>query len=52
VIVVEQNAHLALGVAQQAHVLETGRIVLSGTAEQIRADEQVTRSYLGIQVKP
>ncbi|TCJ93262.1 ABC transporter ATP-binding protein [Nocardia alba] len=52
VIVVEQNAHLALGIAQQAHVLETGRIVLSGTAAQIRADEQVTRSYLGIQVKP
>lgn len=52
VIVVEQNAHLALNVAQQAHVLETGRIVLSGTAAEIRADEQVIRSYLGIQVKP
>ncbi|MFF2088121.1 ABC transporter ATP-binding protein [Nocardia sp. NPDC058176] len=52
VIVVEQNAHLALGIAHQAHVLETGRIVLSGTADQIRADEQVTRSYLGIQVRP
>ncbi len=52
VIVVEQNAHLALGIAHQAHVLESGRIVLSGTAAQIRADEQVTRSYLGIRVRP
>ncbi|MFC6014501.1 ABC transporter ATP-binding protein [Nocardia lasii] len=51
VIVVEQNAHLALSVAHQAHVLETGRIVLSGTAAQIRADEQVTRSYLGYRVQ-
>ncbi|MCK2213804.1 ABC transporter ATP-binding protein [Actinomadura sp. ATCC 31491] len=50
VVVVEQNAHLALGVARQAHVLETGRIVLSGTAEQIRADEQVAQSYLGYRV--
>ncbi|MGN9843142.1 ABC transporter ATP-binding protein [Nonomuraea sp. H19] len=50
VVVVEQNAHLALGIAQQAHVLETGRIVLSGTAAQIRADEQVAQSYLGYRV--
>ncbi|MEV4173269.1 ABC transporter ATP-binding protein [Nonomuraea sp. NPDC049709] len=50
VVVVEQNAHLALGIAQQAHVLETGRIVLSGTAEDIRADEQVAQSYLGYRV--
>ncbi|MDP9844334.1 ABC transporter ATP-binding protein [Streptosporangium lutulentum] len=50
VVVVEQNAHLALSVAQQAHVLESGRIVLSGSAEQIRADEQVAQSYLGYRV--
>ncbi|QLY31753.1 ABC transporter ATP-binding protein [Nocardia huaxiensis] len=50
VLVVEQNAHLALGVAHQAHVLETGRIVLSGTADQIRDNEQVARSYLGYRV--
>ncbi|MEU6711215.1 ABC transporter ATP-binding protein [Nonomuraea sp. NPDC046802] len=50
VVVVEQNAHLALGIAQQAHVLEAGRIVLSGTAERIRADEQVAQSYLGYRV--
>ncbi|MET7773588.1 ABC transporter ATP-binding protein [Nocardia sp. NPDC005366] len=50
VIVVEQNAHLALATAHHAHVLETGRIVLSGTASQIRADERVVQSYLGYQV--
>ncbi|NUR86564.1 MAG: ABC transporter ATP-binding protein [Nonomuraea sp.] len=50
VVVVEQNAHLALGIARQAHVLETGRIVLSGTAAEIRADEQVAQSYLGYRV--
>ncbi|MBA9003949.1 ABC transporter ATP-binding protein [Thermomonospora cellulosilytica] len=50
VVVVEQNAHLALGIARHAHVLETGRIVLSGTAADIRADEQVAQSYLGYRV--
>ncbi|MET8652495.1 ABC transporter ATP-binding protein [Nocardia aurea] len=50
VIVVEQNAHLALATAHHAHVLETGRIVLSGTAAEIRADERVVQSYLGYQV--
>ncbi|WP_067535321.1 ABC transporter ATP-binding protein [Nocardia crassostreae] len=50
VIVVEQNAHLALHVAHHAHVIESGRIVLSGNAAQIRADEQVARSYLGYRV--
>ncbi|NNH71765.1 ABC transporter ATP-binding protein [Nocardia uniformis] len=52
VMVVEQNAHLALEVAHHAHVIETGRIVLSGSAEVIRADEQVARSYLGYRVQP
>ncbi|HEX2313938.1 MAG TPA: ABC transporter ATP-binding protein [Thermomonospora sp.] len=47
VILVEQNAHLTLDFAHQAHVLETGRIVLSGPADRVRADEQVARSYLG-----
>lgn len=50
VVVVEQNAHLALAIADRAHVLETGRVVLSGTPEQINADEQIARSYLGYQV--
>lgn len=50
VVVVEQNAHLALDIAHQAHVLETGRIVLSGTAQDIRANEQVAQAYLGYRV--
>ncbi|MFD0901877.1 ABC transporter ATP-binding protein [Actinomadura sediminis] len=50
VILVEQNAHLTLEFAHRAHVLETGRIVLSGTAGDIRSDEQIARSYLGIEV--
>ncbi|MGW5310337.1 ABC transporter ATP-binding protein [Nocardia thailandica] len=50
VIVVEQNAELALAIAQHAHVLEAGRIVLSGTADRIRADDAVARSYLGYEV--
>jgi branched-chain amino acid transport system ATP-binding protein len=50
VVVVEQNAHLALDIAGQAHVLETGRIVLSGSADDIRADEQVAQSYLGYRI--
>ncbi|WP_067463251.1 ABC transporter ATP-binding protein [Nocardia amamiensis] len=49
VVVVEQNAHLALAIADRAHVLETGRVVLSGTPAQINADEQIARSYLGYQ---
>ncbi|MEU8894498.1 ABC transporter ATP-binding protein [Nocardia sp. NPDC048505] len=50
VLVVEQNAHLALGISSHAHVLETGRIVLSGTAAEVRADEKVVQSYLGYRV--
>lgn len=50
VVVVEQNAHLALDIAHQAHVLETGRIVLSGSAQDIRANEQVAQAYLGYRV--
>ncbi|MGI5217915.1 ABC transporter ATP-binding protein [Nocardia sp. CA-290969] len=50
VIVVEQNAHLALRAAHQAHVLESGQIVLSGTAADIAANEQVAQSYLGYRV--
>lgn len=47
VVLVEQNAHLALDVADEAHVLETGRIVLSGSAADIRGDEQTAQAYLG-----
>jgi len=46
-LLVEQNAALALHLADQAYLLETGRVVISGTAEAIRNDEAVRRSYLG-----
>jgi branched-chain amino acid transport system ATP-binding protein len=47
IVVVEQNAALALAAAKHAFVLETGRIVLSGPAEELRRNESVRRSYLG-----
>jgi branched-chain amino acid transport system ATP-binding protein len=46
-LVVEQNASLALDLASHAYVLETGRVVISGSAEQMKGDESVRRSYLG-----
>jgi branched-chain amino acid transport system ATP-binding protein len=47
VLVVEQNAHLALQAAQYGFVLEAGKISLAGTSEELRADDSVRRSYLG-----
>jgi branched-chain amino acid transport system ATP-binding protein len=47
IVVVEQNAVLALRHAARAYVLETGRVVLGGPAEELRANESVRRSYLG-----
>jgi branched-chain amino acid transport system ATP-binding protein len=46
-LLVEQNASIALDLAHDAYLLETGRVQLSGTSEQIKADETVRRSYLG-----
>ncbi len=46
-LLVEQNASLALQLADHAYLLETGRVVMSGPAETIRSDEKVRRSYLG-----
>ncbi len=47
ILVVEQNASLALAVADHACLLETGRIVIAGLASEIRKDEAIQRSYLG-----
>lgn len=47
ILLVEQNAHMALSVAKKAYVLETGRIVLKGMAEDLSRNEQVKRAYLG-----
>ena len=46
-LLVEQNAALALSIADQAYLLETGEIVMSGPAAQISQDESVRRAYLG-----
>jgi branched-chain amino acid transport system ATP-binding protein len=46
-LIVEQNAALALELAEHAYLLETGRIVMDGPAETIAADEAVRRAYLG-----
>ena len=47
VLVVEQNASLALAASDHACLLEVGRVVLAGTSEELRRDESVPRSYLG-----
>ena len=47
ILLVEQNAHLALSIADRAYVMETGRIVLSGTANELTESEEVKMAYLG-----
>lgn len=46
-LVVEQNASLALGIANRAYVIETGEIVMAGTAQEIRQDDNIRAAYLG-----
>jgi len=48
ILLVEQNARVALQIAHRGYVLETGEIVLSGSAEDLRTDETVQKAYLGI----
>ncbi|WIW70712.1 ABC transporter ATP-binding protein [Anaerosinus gibii] len=47
VLLVEQNANMALSIANKAYVLETGRITLSGDAKELAASEDVRKAYLG-----
>lgn len=47
VLLVEQNANMALSIAHDAYVLETGRITLSGSAKELAASEDVRKAYLG-----
>jgi branched-chain amino acid transport system ATP-binding protein len=51
VLLVEQNAHLALQIASRAYVLETGRVALSGAAATLLASEEMRRAYLGSAVR-
>ncbi len=48
VILVEQNAFMALGLADTAYVLETGRVALSGKASELLKNDTVRKSYLGV----
>jgi branched-chain amino acid transport system ATP-binding protein len=47
-LIVEQNAALALGIAQRGYVLETGAIVASGRADELAGNDEVRRAYLGL----
>ena len=47
ILLVEQNAQMALSVADRAYVIETGRITLSGTGEELAKSEEVKKAYLG-----
>lgn len=47
VLLIEQNANLALSIADRGYVLETGKIVLSGTGEELLASDEVQKAYLG-----
>ncbi|WP_300785325.1 ABC transporter ATP-binding protein [Enhydrobacter sp.] len=47
ILLVEQNAALALELASHAYVLETGRVVMSGSSEVVKNDENIRKSYLG-----
>ncbi len=47
IFMVEQNANMALAIADRAYVLQTGRVVLSGPAAELRENEQIRRAYLG-----
>jgi branched-chain amino acid transport system ATP-binding protein len=46
-LLVEQNAAMALELAHSVYLLETGRVVLSGSSEDLRRDDAVRRAYLG-----
>jgi branched-chain amino acid transport system ATP-binding protein len=47
-LIVEQNAHLALQFASHAYILNRGRIAFSGTSEEVSASDAMKESYLGV----
>ena len=47
ILLVEQNAQMALSVADRAYVMETGKITLSGTGAELAASDSVRKAYLG-----
>ena len=48
ILLVEQNAKMVLGIANRAYVLETGKVVMSGDAKEMLADDKVRKAYLGM----
>jgi branched-chain amino acid transport system ATP-binding protein len=47
ILLVEQNAVLALDVSQRCYVMETGKVVLSGKSKDLRNDDRIRKAYLG-----
>lgn len=47
ILLVEQNAHMALSIADRAYVIETGKVVLSGDAKELQVSEELKAAYLG-----
>ena len=47
VLLIEQNAKMALSIADRGYVLETGKVVLSGTGQELLESEEVKKAYLG-----
>lgn len=47
ILLVEQNANMALSIAHRVYVIETGKVVLSGTADELQSSEQLKLAYLG-----
>jgi branched-chain amino acid transport system ATP-binding protein len=49
ILLVEQNALMALSIAHRGYVLQTGEIILSDTAENLKNNDEVQKSYLGVE---
>ncbi|RST61771.1 ABC transporter ATP-binding protein [Siminovitchia terrae] len=47
ILLVEQNAHMALSIASRGYVIETGKMILSGSAKELQESEEVKKAYLG-----
>lgn len=47
ILLVEQNAHMALSVANRGYVIETGKVVLSGSANELQSSDEIRKAYLG-----
>ncbi len=48
ILLVEQNSNAALSIAHRGYVIETGRVILEDTSENLRSNEEVKKSYLGL----